>query len=61
VPPATIELVRDLTYDDSNVLAKQQEETLLWRDMENDLVQQLMRRLAAARPVYAPPPEETRR
>jgi LPS-assembly lipoprotein len=61
VPPATIELVRDLTYDDSNVLAKQQEETLLWRDMENDLVQQLMRRLAAAKPVFAPPPEETRR
>lgn len=51
VPPGTIELVRDLTYDDSNVLAKQQEETLLWRDMENDLVHQLMRRLAAVKPV----------
>jgi LPS-assembly lipoprotein len=34
VPPASVELVRDLTYDDSQVLAKQQEETLLWRDME---------------------------
>ncbi|WP_291994302.1 LPS assembly lipoprotein LptE [Candidatus Accumulibacter sp. ACC003] len=53
-PPGTIELIRDLTYDDSNVLAKQQEETLLWRDMENDLVHQLMRRLAAGKPV--PPP-----
>ncbi|MBL8396417.1 MAG: hypothetical protein JNK99_17015 [Candidatus Accumulibacter sp.] len=52
VPPSQVELVRDLTYDDSNVLAKQQEETLLWRDMEIDLVQQLMRRLAAARPVF---------
>ncbi len=51
VPPASIELVRDLTYDDSNVLAKQQEEALLWRDMENDLVQQLMRKLAAVTPV----------
>ena len=51
--PGTIELVRDLTYDDSNVLAKQQEETLLWRDMENDLVHQLMRRLAAAKPAPA--------
>lgn len=52
VAPSSIELVRDLTYDDSNVLAKQQEETLLWRDMENDLVQQLMRRLAASKPVF---------
>lgn len=52
VPPASIELVRDLTYDDSNILAKQQEEALLWRDMENDLVQQLMRKLAAVKPVF---------
>ena len=57
VAPSSIELVRDLTYDDSNVLAKQQEEKLLWRDMENDLVQQLMRRLAASKPVFAAAPE----
>ena len=57
VPPATIELVRDLTYDDSNILAKQQEEALLWRDMENDLVQQLMRKLAAVKPVFPDPAE----
>jgi LPS-assembly lipoprotein len=50
IAPGTIELIRDLTYDDSNVLAKQQEEVLLWRDMENDLVHQLMRRLTAAKP-----------
>jgi LPS-assembly lipoprotein len=56
VAPGTIELVRDLTYDDSNVLAKQQEEVLLWRDMENDLVHQLMRRLAAGKPVPAGEP-----
>lgn len=51
VPPSKVELIRDLTYDDSNVLAKQQEEALLWQDMENDIVQQLMRRLAAVKPV----------
>ncbi len=56
VTPGTIELIRDLTYDDSNVLAKQQEEVLLWRDMENDLVHQLMRRLAAGKPVRAVAP-----
>lgn len=54
VPPGSIEMVRDLTYDDSNILAKQQEEALLWRDMENDLVQQLMRKLAAVKPVFQP-------
>ncbi|MFZ2853864.1 MAG: LPS assembly lipoprotein LptE [Rhodocyclaceae bacterium] len=51
VPAGEIELTRDLTYDDSNVLAKEQEETLLWRDMQNDMVQQIMRRLAAVKPV----------
>jgi LPS-assembly lipoprotein len=56
VAPGSIELIRDLTYDDSNVLAKQQEEVLLWRDMENDLVHQLMRRLAAGKPVPAVEP-----
>jgi LPS-assembly lipoprotein len=53
VPVNEIELVRDLTYDDSNVLAKEQEEVLLWRDMQGDMVQQIMRRLAAVKP--APP------
>jgi LPS-assembly lipoprotein len=48
--PNEIELTRDLTYDDSNVLAKEQEEILLWRDMQNDMVQQIMRRLAAVKP-----------
>lgn len=50
VLPGTVELTRDLTYADSDVLAKTQEEELLWRDMESDLVQQLMRRLAATKP-----------
>ena len=49
--PGVIELNRDLTYADSAVLAKTQEEELLWRDMEGDLVQQLMGRLAATKPV----------
>lgn len=50
VLPSQVELYRDLTYADSDVLAKTQEEELLWRDMESDLVQQLMRRLAATKP-----------
>ena len=50
VAPGVIELNRDVTYADSDVLAKTQEEELLWRDMENDLVQQLMRRLSMTKP-----------
>lgn len=56
-PAGEIELNRDMTYDDSNVLSKEQEETLLWRDMQNDMVQQLMRRLVAVKPT--PPATET--
>ncbi len=56
VPQSYVELNRDISYSDSATLAKTQEEDLLWRDMENDLVQQLMRRLVTAKPR---PPVET--
>jgi LPS-assembly lipoprotein len=46
-PTSTIRVRRDVTYSDSAVLSKEAEENLLWRDMETDLVQQLLRRLAA--------------
>ena len=37
-----------MTYDDAQVLAKEAEEQLLFRDMQSDMVQQIMRRIAAA-------------
>jgi LPS-assembly lipoprotein len=49
VPQTTIQLTRDMTYDDTQVLAKEQEELLLIRDMQSDMVQQIIRRLAAAK------------
>ncbi|MBI4989580.1 MAG: hypothetical protein HZC23_12240 [Rhodocyclales bacterium] len=49
VPPTEIVLVRDISFSDERVLAKEQEEALLYRDMQNDMVQQVMRRLAAAK------------
>jgi len=49
VPPSTIELTRDITFSDAEVLSKESEEQLLYRDMQNDMVQQIMRRLAAAK------------
>ncbi len=48
VPQSAIQLTRDITFNDTQVLAKEAEEQLLFRDMETDMVQQIMRRLAAA-------------
>ena len=48
VPPSTVQLTRDVTYNDAEILAKEAEEQLLFRDMQTDMVQQILRRLAAA-------------
>jgi LPS-assembly lipoprotein len=47
VPATLVQLTRDVTYNDSDILAKETEEQLLFRDMQSDMVQQVMRRLAA--------------
>jgi LPS-assembly lipoprotein len=49
LPQSTLVLSRDVTFNDSEVLAKEAEEALLFRDMQTDMVQQIMRRLAAAK------------
>ena len=54
LPLNLIELTRDVTFNDAIVLAKQEEDLLLYRDMQTDMVQLIMRRLAAAKP---PKPE----
>ncbi len=48
LPTSTVQLTRDVSFNDSEVLAKETEEQLLYRDMQFDMVQQIMRRLAAA-------------
>ena len=53
--PAGVELIadtellqqRDISYSETIALAKEAEEALLYRNMRTDLVQQLLRRLAA--------------
>ena len=50
VAPNDINLSRDITFSDSNILAKDLEEGLLWRDMNNDLVSQIVRRLSLIKP-----------
>ena len=49
IPPTTLSARREYTFDQDAVLGKQQEEELLYRDMQQDLVQQMMRRLAVFR------------
>jgi LPS-assembly lipoprotein len=40
---------RDISFNESVVLAKEAEEALLYRDMQSDIVQQLLRRLAVVK------------
>lgn len=49
IPETEILLQRDISFNETVVLAKEAEEGLLYRDMQTDIVQQLLRRLAAVR------------
>jgi LPS-assembly lipoprotein len=42
---------RDMSYNESAALAKETEEALLYRDMQSDIVQQIMRRLASVKQI----------
>ncbi|KND57767.1 LPS-assembly lipoprotein RlpB precursor (Rare lipoprotein B) [Candidatus Paraburkholderia schumanniana] len=59
IPPSAIALNRSMTYSDQYTLAKSQESTLLYNDMRNDAVGQLMRRLATVRSLHPAPGEQT--
>lgn len=48
--PVTLSVRRDYKFDDAEIIAKEREEALLFRDMENDLLQQVMDRLATVAP-----------
>lgn len=49
IPDTELLQQRDISFNESAVLSKEAEENLLYRDMQTDLVQQLMRRLAAVK------------
>ena len=55
IGPTELRAQRDVSFNDSLILAKESEEALLYRDMQSDLVQQLLRRMAAIRPAVAAP------
>lgn len=49
LPTATLQLARDFTFNDAEILAKETEEQLLYREMQADMVRQIMRRLSGAK------------
>lgn len=49
IPDTELLQTRDISFNESAVLSKESEEALLYRDMQGDLVQQIMRRLAAVK------------
>jgi LPS-assembly lipoprotein len=49
IPETEILQQRDISFNESAVLAKESEEALLYRDMQADIVQQVMRRIAAVK------------
>jgi LPS-assembly lipoprotein len=55
IPATDINTKREVTFSDGQLLAKEQEESQLYRDMQLDVVRRLMSRLSAA---HWPLPEE---
>lgn len=49
IPLSEIVVVRDYSFNSTQVLAKDKEESLLYRDMQSDAVEQMLRRLKAAK------------
>lgn len=49
LPASDLLLTRDMSYNETAALAKQQEELLLYRAMEDDIVAQVLRRLASVK------------
>lgn len=50
LPATEIALQRDLPYDDTQVLAKEQEAAMLYSEMRSDAAQQVLRQLSLAKP-----------
>jgi LPS-assembly lipoprotein len=49
IPETELLQQRDVSFNETAVLAKESEEGLLYRSMQSDIVQQVLRRLAAVR------------
>ena len=49
LPASDLLLTRDMSYSETAALSKQQEETMLYRAMDEDIVSQVLRRLASVK------------
>ena len=58
LPPSDVAMARDLSYNERDALAKQDESAALNRALQSDIVGQVMRRLAAIRPDQLVAPAE---
>ncbi|TAK93518.1 MAG: hypothetical protein EPO09_12375 [Aquabacterium sp.] len=56
--PSDVALARDMTYNEKDALAKQDESAALHKAMQSDIVGQVLRRLAAIRPDQLVTPAE---
>ena len=50
IEPADLYQQRDLSFSETAALSKEIEEAMLYRDMQNDIVQQIVRRLSRVKP-----------
>ncbi len=50
LPVTNVSQWRAMSFQDSQVIQREGQEDLLYRDMRNDVVQQIVRRVAAAKP-----------
>lgn len=50
IEPTDLLARRDITFNESDLLAKESEEGLLYRDMQSDIVRQMVNRLSAMKP-----------
>jgi LPS-assembly lipoprotein len=56
--PTEVNIKRLISFNETQVLAKETEETMLYRAMQTDLVQQVLRRLAAIKPAQEVKPAQ---
>ena len=54
VPETTLTTSRTVTYSEREYLNRQNEEALLFAEMQSDLVSLILRRIEAAKPAAAP-------
>lgn len=53
LPPTTLRAARDITYDESDYLSRDTEETMIRNEMQNDIIGQMIRRIERAKPASA--------